>query len=149
MTTRFFPGGYPLEKRGRVLCLTWGLLLCCGFLLARWLEPNPQGFGTHQQLGLPPCTFLTLTGLPCPSCGMTTCFAHFTRGHWRQAVAASPPGVLLATVCAGLVPWCLASAGRGTLIGVSQPSTVGMAGMLVIAGICIAYWLVQIFSGRL
>ena len=31
--------------------------------------------GTHQQLGLPPCNFVTLTGYPCPACGMTTSFA--------------------------------------------------------------------------
>ena len=144
-----FPsGGYPLQKRGRWLLLLSSVLLCSGFLLARWLEPDPRGFGTHQRLGFPPCSFRTLTGLPCPSCGMTTCFAHFTRGHWRQAVAASTPGVLLATICAILIPWCWWSAGRGMLMGVAQPGVVAMGITLTLAGICLAFWIVQICSGQ-
>ncbi|MCA9567665.1 MAG: hypothetical protein KC656_07475, partial [Myxococcales bacterium] len=34
--------------------------------LSAWLTPNPTGHATHLQLGLSPCTILTLTGYPCP-----------------------------------------------------------------------------------
>lgn len=50
-----------------------------------FLKPAPQGLGTHQALGLPPCLFLTLTGLICPSCGLTTSWTHFVHGNFLQA----------------------------------------------------------------
>ena len=39
--------------------LALGLAVLLG--VARALEPSPQGRGTHQQLGLPPCTFEVLS----------------------------------------------------------------------------------------
>src|SRR5687768_15883893 len=45
----------------------WSLLV-----VASMLQPDSRGMGTHEQLGMPPCTFLFLTGIRCPSCGMTT-----------------------------------------------------------------------------
>ncbi|MBP6821247.1 MAG: DUF2752 domain-containing protein [Acidobacteria bacterium] len=62
--------------------------------VARILNPSPNGFGTHQQLGLPPCLFFKLTGIPCPSCGLTTSFAHAARLHLFQALIAQPFGVI-------------------------------------------------------
>ncbi len=74
----------------------------CAALLgtAAWLEPAGAGDGTHTQLGLPPCSMLTLTGLPCPTCGMTTAFAHTVRGQWLRAFFAQPAGFLLAVTTA-------------------------------------------------
>ncbi len=37
--------------------------------LSVWLTPSPDGYGTHQQLGLAGCTMLTLTGWPCTCAG--------------------------------------------------------------------------------
>jgi hypothetical protein len=80
------------------------ILLCCLTVLgtARWLKPDPRGYGTHQQLHLPPCAFQALTGLPCVTCGMTTSFAFGVRGEWRQAFATQPFGLLLFFVTIGL-----------------------------------------------
>ncbi|MCS6856740.1 MAG: DUF2752 domain-containing protein [Sandaracinaceae bacterium] len=77
--------------------LVW-LLLFFGsggvLLTASLLTPDPRGYGTHTQLGLPPCAFFVLTGFPCPSCGMTTGFAHLMRlnlaGAWRANPASIP-----------------------------------------------------------
>ena len=52
--------------------------------------------GTHQQLGLPGCSLPMLTGYPCPSCGMTTAFAHAVRGQFIDAFLAQPAGLCLA-----------------------------------------------------
>ncbi|MEM9191666.1 MAG: DUF2752 domain-containing protein [Myxococcota bacterium] len=65
------------------------------FYTAATLTPSLEGHGTHTQLGLPPCGFLVMTGLPCPGCGLTTCFSHMVRGEFLSATAANPFGVML------------------------------------------------------
>ena len=78
--------------------------------LSAWLEPDPRGFGTHQQLGTGPCGMLIQTGLPCPTCGMTTAFAHTVRGQWGRAFWVQPAGFVLALatmVCVGGAGWVL------------------------------------------
>lgn len=44
------------------------------FTLSALLEPSREGHGTHLQLGLGQCSFLALSGQPCPMCGATTTF---------------------------------------------------------------------------
>lgn len=66
------------------------------FALARHLEPNSSGLGTHQQLGLPPCSMRLILGIRCPGCGMTTSWSHFIRGDWHQSLATSLGGFLFA-----------------------------------------------------
>lgn len=72
--------------------------------LAFRLRPAPEGFGTHEQLGLPPCPFLRLAGLPCPGCGLTTSFAHMARFDLAGALAAQPFGVYAFLLTFMLVP---------------------------------------------
>ncbi len=47
-------------------------------------------------LGLEPCGMLQMTGVPCPTCGMTTAFAHGIRGQWVAGFRAQPFGLVLA-----------------------------------------------------
>lgn len=75
--------------------------------VARWLTPSPTGVGTHEQLGLPACMFLKLTGIPCPSCGLTTSVAHAVRFEFAAAFAAQPFGLLVAAIAALLIPTTL------------------------------------------
>jgi hypothetical protein len=74
---------------------------------ARWLVPDARGFGTHVQLGLPPCAFQAFTSLPCPGCGLTTAFAHMVRAQWSSALHASPVGVILCALTVAAVPLSL------------------------------------------
>ncbi len=64
-------------------------LICCALL-----KPDPSGRGTHRQLGLPSCLVCKVAGMErCPSCGLTTAFAHTMRGNLeaaRQCNAAAP-----------------------------------------------------------
>jgi uncharacterized protein DUF2752 len=73
-------------------------------IVARLLRPSSRGVGTHEQLGLPPCAFLHFTGIPCPSCGLTTSFAHAARLHFYEAFIAQPFGLILFCLAALGVP---------------------------------------------
>ncbi len=57
-----------------------------------WLKPSAAGIGTHQQMGLPACTFLKMTGYPCPSCGLTTSFAYAVRLEFGRSLSVQPFG---------------------------------------------------------
>lgn len=143
-TTHSRGNGTPLRPAARGLLATWGLFLAAGFTLAASLDPDPRGFGTHQRLGLPPCTTRTLFGISCPSCGMTTSFANFVRGRFLQAAQANTSGLLLATVCAVQLPWIAASVARGRLIGVWRPDRLALAVALPLATFCLAEWLLRL-----
>ena len=119
------PARHPLGPRVRIVSLghPWRSRLCAAalaaaaagvLLVAVGLVPRARSLGTHQQLGLPPCGFVTITGLPCPTCGMTTAFAHTVRGQFGQALRAQPFGFLLAvaTIGSGLVALTAAVTGR-------------------------------------
>lgn len=84
--------------RGALLMLPPLALL----LTAAWLKPDPSGMATHRQLGIAPCGFLESNGYPCPSCGMTTAFAHAAHGALVASFIAQPAGCVLALICAML-----------------------------------------------
>ncbi|MBX7169090.1 MAG: DUF2752 domain-containing protein [Pirellulales bacterium] len=122
-----------LPPRLRFGCGLAGLGLLALLCVAAWLTPNARGLGTHQQLGLPPCTFLTLFGQRCPACGMTTAWAHAVRGQFAAAAAANLGGTLLAVAAALGAPWLLAVALRGRwLLGVPREEVLAVgAGVFV------------------
>src|SRR5262249_37405720 len=78
-TDRYSPPRVPEERLAQGPRIAWywraalfglGVTLLVLLGTARWLTPDASRRGTHRQLGLPPCNFLTLTGKRCPSCGM-------------------------------------------------------------------------------
>lgn len=97
------PGGFWGNKRGPYIIFTLFSLLVLG--IARLLNPEGSGQGTHEQLGLPPCTFHLITGHGCPGCGLTTSFAYLARGDLSSAFHANPIGVLLFSLVALSVPF--------------------------------------------
>ena len=94
--------GFGWRRRESDCWDCWRSRRCC--------EPSPPGYGTHQQLGLPPCTFWVLFGRPCPTCGMTTAWAHLMRGEWLDACRANAGGALLGLLAMVAAPWLLGSA---------------------------------------
>lgn len=136
----------PVETVGRVTLLGVALALIGGFLVALLVTPDPRGYGTHQQFGLPPCTFRLLFGIHCPGCGMTTCFAHFVRGQFVEATRANLAGVVLAMTSALLIPWCLYSAAIGRTWKVSDPVTAGGGLAIGLCGSTVVLWAVRVMG---
>ena len=98
----------------RLVNLGWGTLGAAPLLAAAvLLTPSANGVGTHKQLGLPDCTFLWLSGFPCPFCGMTTSWTHAAHGELFAAVRTQPMGFVLFLVDALLVVWLLGRALTG------------------------------------
>jgi hypothetical protein len=90
-----------------------GLGLAFLIAVAAYLEPSPYLMGTHQQLGLPPCSFLVIFGAPCPTCGMTTAWSCLMHGEWLRAIQANAGGVMLFVFAAAACPWLAVSAAAG------------------------------------
>jgi hypothetical protein len=132
--------GPPIARWEQSLLTLAGLSGLILLSLAIWLEPNPSGFGTHQQLGLPPCTILFWFDVPCPSCGGTTAFAHFVRGQWAAAVRANAAAAAFAGLCVVGVPWSWASAWQRRYLGVRDIVVTLTVVMLVLIALSITQW---------
>ncbi len=130
----------------RWLALLAGLCVLALLLVARQLEPSPFGYGTHQQLGLPPCSSLVLFGSTCPACGMTTAWAWTTRGQIWPALQANAGGAMLALIAMAYLPSsCYFFAGGRT----SRKGWFSLAlgnGLLVSLGVAIVQWALRLVN---
>src|SRR5438046_2858890 len=90
----------PLSAAAQAVALLISGACLAVLLVAARLNPNPAGESTHTQLGMNACQFLAQTGLPCPSCGMTTSFAWFVRGNLLASLYVQPMGTVLAALTA-------------------------------------------------
>jgi hypothetical protein len=94
----------PAETQLTLYGRTCALIVCgcclAVLIVAARLTPDPAGLGTHTEMGFHQCGFLEATGLPCPSCGMTTSFAWFVRGNLIASFYVQPMGTVLAAMCA-------------------------------------------------
>ncbi|MGB7328514.1 MAG: DUF2752 domain-containing protein [Rubripirellula sp.] len=83
--------------------------------VAAMLTPDSDGLGTHQQLGLPPCSMRMLFGIRCPACGMTTSWSHFTRGQWPSSLQSNVAGFFLAGLAVAFSPFAIKAAYSGKM----------------------------------
>lgn len=88
-----------LTPAGRLAALAIALVMLTPLVTASLLTPSPDGTGSHTKLGLAPCPFMATTGIPCPSCGMTTSWTWFARGNLRASFYVQPMGTVLAILC--------------------------------------------------
>lgn len=122
----------------RLVALT--VLLASGGVLgvATRLKPDPRGYGTHEQFGFAPCGFLVQTRLPCPSCGMTTAFAHAVRLNWGRALYAQPGGFVLALAAATALAAAFVALVRGRWpawhFGILTPYRLFLSLLIVLVG---------------
>ena len=124
---------------GRVVAFLVSFACLSLMIVAAHLTPNPSGMGTHTQLHLDQCQFALRTGLPCPSCGMTTSFAWLSRGNFPAAIYVQPMGAMIAlaaivTFWAGLY---IAATGRAVYrllsLGPSRYYVPGIVALAVLA----------------
>lgn len=119
-----------------------------GFAVATFVSPDPRGFGTHQQFGLPPCTLRLLAGVPCPSCGATTSFAHFVRGEWPSAIRANGAAFVLACLCAVQIPWSWVSIAKQKLWLITRPERTLIITLLILTGLFILQWMLWMLTNQ-
>jgi Protein of unknown function (DUF2752) len=129
-----------------------GMVALAAFLasllaVARGLEPDPKGYGTHTRLGLPPCHFAAVTGTPCPSCGMTTAYAWFVRGRLGRSLASNPAGTFLAAASLVVVPWLLVCATLARTPGFRSPEQPLMGLVVAVVALSVVSWTVRRILG--
>ena len=130
------PPGKPALRTGALALTALPLFL---LMTAGQLEPSPIGMGTHQQLGLPPCTMRMLAGIRCPGCGMTTSWSYFMHGQWRESVAANLGGFMLAVYSLVFAAVCGRVGLTGRMPSFELQRVLGL-GLLAIAAVTIATW---------
>jgi hypothetical protein len=131
-----------------------GIAVLAGVILnVAWgLQPAGEHLGhlgAHQQLGLPPCGFAVMTGLPCPTCGMTTAFVYVMHGQLWRAMQSQLAGFCLAiaTVAVGIIATLATLTGYRPAINgyrVSPTKCLWATALLLVAA-----WGIKIAAGLL
>jgi hypothetical protein len=114
--------------------------------VAAWLRPAENGVGTHTQLALPGCQWVTIMDLPCPTCGMTTAFAHAADGHLLASVRAQPLGALLAIAAAMLLIGGTYVALTGSALVALLPRLWGRRAGWLLAAAAMLAWAYKVLS---
>jgi hypothetical protein len=132
---------------------SFALVLVGVLAVAAWLHPyddegRPLLMETHLQLGLPPCTFRLLTGMPCPSCGMTTSFALLMHGDIAASLRANAVGTVLAIIAMLLIPWSLLCACKNRLYGIVSIEKTLTIWVIILMSITLLRWLIVMGLNR-
>lgn len=140
------PKTEPVSLHLRGFWLAIAIVLAALWATAWWLDPSPLGLGTHQRLGLPPCSLRIAFGLRCPACGMTTSWALLADGRPLEALRSNVGGVFLAVTALGVIPLLGWKAWQGTRI--SHPQMVALAVVLVAAlAVTMTDWVIRVMGG--
>ena len=156
-TTDFGSDGRAASAPSRIeakVRLMWGGIAVAALsllIVASILKPASEGLGTHQQLGLPQCGWISAANMPCPTCGMTTAFSHAADGNLLGSFRAQPMGALLAIATAIAVVVGGWSALSGSTLG---PFLAGLfnarVGWMLLAFFIAAWiWKIMVHKGVL
>ncbi|MDA1008237.1 MAG: DUF2752 domain-containing protein [Planctomycetota bacterium] len=131
--------GAVLSARERTAAAGVAAAVSIPLVLASFVQPASEGFGTHMQLGIPRCAWPMTIGLPCPSCGYTTAFSHAAHGHWWTSFVTQPAGFILCLLAAMTVVIALMSAVLGQPIWrlfapLATSSVAWIGGLLFLLG---------------
>ncbi len=114
-------------------------------LVAGMLRPDADGLGTHQQLGLPPCSMRVIFGVRCPACGMTTSWSYFMRGDWLASFSSNIGGFSLAITAIIFSPATIWAAIRGRYLSVAWQRALVVV-LLSIAAVAGVEWTIRLLS---
>ena len=152
MTQTAVPAIHPLDvdrPAFRRLVGTMVSIPAAGVLgLAAWLEPAEAGLGTHTQLYMPECGWIMLMDLPCPTCGMTTAFAHAAEGHLVASLAAQPLGGILAIATAIALLSGLYVAATGSQVAVLFGRLCTRRAAWILSAVAVGAWIYKILLYR-
>ena len=133
-----------LTRIERLVMLLASFVLIGLLGMATWIEPDTRGYGTHEQFGLSPCWFIENWNTRCPSCGMTTSWAHLVRGNVLRSLQANSGGTALALMAAWLSWSLLASAMRGHMIGQLPGDKSTLIIMALVITTIAADWIIRL-----
>ena len=137
-----------MTHRKRLIAGPVGIVIVVVFAVAVWVTPDPRGFGTHQQLGMPPCAFRALVGINCPHCGLTTSFSWFVRGRFQKSIEPNPSRFILPIASVLVLIWSVVVSIRGSFVIIHEPGRfflLGFAGWVLVS---ILIWLFKLFSDQ-
>jgi hypothetical protein len=126
---------------------SWVLLLGAFalWLAARILIPTADG-AVLRGFWLPACPLRTLTGIPCPFCGITTGCAWLAHGHFREAWHSNilSPFLMLGSLVLGAYVFVVRLIAGCALV--IQPGAGMRRALWIIAGAAIAAsWIINLF----
>ncbi len=100
------PASAPRRSREHLLVVGTAILAAAVLVsLGLFLTPDPRGVGTHEQVGLRPCTTMELWGIPCPGCGVTTSVTKATQRNFWGSFKNQPFGFLCFLFGIAFVVW--------------------------------------------
>jgi hypothetical protein len=88
------------------------------------------------------CQMRRVTGLPCPTCGITRSLSMLTKGEWRRACAYHPLGPVVAALLVGGWFYAIACSARGRAPQMPRNRVV-LVGIAVFGAASIAIWIAR------
>ena len=132
-------------QRRLIATLTAGLCLAL-LLVAATLSADACGHGTHEKLDLPACAWPAMFNMPCPTCGMTTSFAHAASADYPAAFVAQPMGALLALATSVAFWLALHTALTGSRALGASAGLLSGRGTWVVIALLIAAWVYKMIT---
>jgi len=94
----------PSERQAKAL----GALALASLLAVAAFLP------ADHPLGFPLCPLKRVTGVPCPTCGMTRAFCNAVQTHWQASLLWHPLGIPVVMACLVGAVWLGAEAFQGS-----------------------------------
>lgn len=89
------------------------------------------------------CLLKSLTGLACPTCGLTRAVCHVLQGDLAGSLAFHPAGILVVTSSIGWIAWMSLEASRGQALWIGGRRTLARFAGAGIAAMSLVGWIAR------